>query len=290
MMKFVLVCAPLVFICWALPAGAQYKGQRTELFDFGIPHNWEVASHQETRDTLLMELVRKGDDINNWKELITFEQLPRTKKSPGAPDSWLDNVKAFREKECPGVTQWNVIQQDEYGILYEWQLTKPCASAPSASQAVEQHEIARVVYGKYNIFVLHYAAKGPGLTPEAREKWLDWISAGVAHIDAAPDVVIPFPGDRVMAALKAAMESNDCKVTNTSADRVECKRPRRNVSTKGSPSGGEEVTAILESQGNQTRVRITTGFGFYGNFIKQNWSYPIFHQLMMTLQNPQPRT
>ncbi len=52
--------------------------------------------------------------------------------------------------------------------------------------------------------------------------------------------------------------------------------------------GGESVTAVLEAQGDQTRIRITTGKGFYGRLGKQSWSMPIFHEMMKRLQQAHP--
>jgi hypothetical protein len=70
------------------------------------------------------------------------------------------------------------------------------------------------------------------------------------------DEVVPFPIDRVVAALKPAMESRNCKVKEETPGRIECKRPH------GDRTGGESVTALLEAQGGQTHVSISTGKGF----------------------------
>jgi len=271
---------------WARPVAAQYKGTGQEFFEFQLPSGWKAGYAHETRSTEIIELIRKGDDIHNWKELITFQNVGRTKQSAPTPQASFEAWKNSLDETCPGDVQWNTIQQDEYSITFEWQLTKPCAGAPREAQAdVEQHEIQRTVYGKYNIFILQYAAKGPGLAAEARTKWINWLSASVAQIDAEIDQVVPFPADKVIAALRPAMQSFNCEVTKATPTRIECKRPRPNLFLKGSPSGGEKVTAILASQGDQTRVRISTGLGLYGRFNKKNWSYPVFHQMLTNLQN-----
>ena len=59
------------------------------------------------------------------------------------------------------------------------------------------------------------------------------------------DEVIPFGMDKVMSALKPAMENQSCKVTAMTATRIECKRPRG--FSGGESYGGESVTVLLEA-------------------------------------------
>lgn len=98
------------------------------------------------------------------------------------------------------------------------------------------------------------------------------------------DQVIPFQKDAVVAALRPAMENVGCKVKETNAKRIECKRERGNSERTG--YGGEQVTAEFEAKGEQTRVRIWTGKGFVGRIRKNNWSTPIYDEMMKTLQKP----
>ncbi len=85
------------------------------------------------------------------------------------------------------------------------------------------------------------------------------------------DEVVPFPMDAVVTALKPAMESMGCQVTNATASRIECKRG----DSERTGYGGEKVTATLKAKDEQTRVRIWTGKGFVGRIRKNNWSTPI---------------
>jgi len=55
-------------------------------------------------------------------------------------------------------------------MLYEWSI-KGCPPA------ADQYEIARVVYGKFNVFRLAYVAKTSALPPEEREQWIKELSA-----------------------------------------------------------------------------------------------------------------
>lgn len=98
------------------------------------------------------------------------------------------------------------------------------------------------------------------------------------------DQLIPFQKDAVVAALKPSMENFGCKVTDEAAKRIECKRTRGLSDRTG--NGGEKVTAELEAKGEQTRVRIWTGKGFVGRIRKNNWSTPIYDEMMKSLQKP----
>jgi len=90
------------------------------------------------------------------------------------------------------------------------------------------------------------------------------------------DQIVPFPIDQVRVALKPAMESCLCKVSKSKEDRLECSRGLRPHDSIG---GSEEVTAILEPQGQQTQVRIRTARG-----LGRNWSSPIYLEMLRTLQ------
>jgi hypothetical protein len=112
----------------------------------------------------ILEFIPAGDDINNWEELLTIQNFPPLFGGP-TPSDALDNLKAVRENGCPGVTTWNIIAKDKNSILYEWQ-AKPCRGWP------DQHEIARIVYGKQNSFIFHYVLKTYQMPNRQRTEWI----------------------------------------------------------------------------------------------------------------------
>ncbi|MGO9540972.1 MAG: hypothetical protein ACLPN2_10320 [Terriglobales bacterium] len=269
------------FLCLIGWVGAPVAAAEHEDLNFQLDLGWKKANDAERRGYVIIEWVREGDDINNWKELFTYQNFGL--HGERTPDDFLNNLKALREKECPGVTEWNVIEHNENSILYEWRV-KPCMSWP------DQHEIARIIFGKHNLFLLRYTAKVKELAPDTRTKWINMLKAATVEAKSvgAEDVdeVVPFEMDKLMVALKAAMESADCNVKEATDNRVECKRPRHTSGNR--VYGGESVTAVLEAQGNKTRVVITTGKGFYGRLVKSNRSIPIFQQMIKNLEKPQP--
>jgi hypothetical protein len=274
------------FVCFFSCLGAGAPAAEHEELHFDLSLDWKVAHSAQAHGVVIIEYVREGDDIRNWKELFTYHNS-RLGRGKQTPEDDLNKLKAMREKECPGATQWNVIEQNESSILYEWQ-ANPCLGWP------EQHEIARIFHGKHNLFMLRYTAKVHELEPDTRAAWIKTLEAATIDSDnksAAPedvDSTIPYDMEKVMAALKPAMESMNCNVKEATATRVECKRPRVYANSQHAGSGGESVTAELEAQGNQTRIHITTGKGFYGRLGKVNWSTPIYQQMLKNLQLAQP--
>jgi hypothetical protein len=169
-MKNAITIAALCLVLFAFAATANAK---TDQLSFEMDTGWKIAHSLETKKMKMIEYVPKGDDIENWNELFTYQNFGKNYFNHH-PEKMLDAIKALREKECPGVTQWTVIAQDQNSILYEWQ-AGPCLGNP------EQHEIARIIYGKYNCFFLHYAAKVHELSPETRAKWLKLLQAATVH-------------------------------------------------------------------------------------------------------------
>lgn len=262
MKKWMQAAAVLGFIFWigVPPANAQHEG----VGYYFTTTDWVVGSESPAKRSKTpmyqLEFVRKGDDINNWKELFTYQDF-KPDKDKRVPADWLEKVKALRETECPGATVWNVIQQDESSILYEWQAA-PCAGWP------EQHEIARIFYGKYNVFILHYAAKVHELDAAKRKEWIDIMEdAYLFSGSGIADVLLPSTMDRVVAALKLAMQSQGCDVTNAAPDGVECKRPQG------------KVIAFLKAEGSLTRMDL------YGRFNEQDFSVPLCEAIKKNLDS-----
>jgi hypothetical protein len=133
--------------------------------NFDFDSGWQMAHYAELPNHYgIIEFIREGDDIDNWSELLTIQNFPPLWGGPTQEDA-LNKLKAIRENACPEVTTWNTISKDENSILYEWH-AKPCLGWP------DQHEIARIIYGKSNTAILHYVQKTNQLSVEQRAKWI----------------------------------------------------------------------------------------------------------------------
>jgi hypothetical protein len=169
-----LALAFLVFLAGADLAVAKHD----EALTFKVPQGWKTGNESGDRRTQMqmIELIKDGDDIQNWKELLTEISAPKP-HGVRKPADMLDQLKAQREKECPGSTVWNVIGEDENSITYEWQ-AKPCLGEP------EQVEIAKIFLGKNTFFTVQYAKKVKELSAEERATWLKWF--GDTTLTGAP--------------------------------------------------------------------------------------------------------
>ena len=166
--------ALVAFTCLVFFAGTVASAGKAEHLNFKIGQEWKVANSGEVPDHyFIMEFVREGDDIKNWKELVTMQNFNKS-RSMRSPEQTLNELKTAREKSCPRVTEWNVIDEKEDSILYEWH-AKTCLDQP------EQSEIAKIIYGKHNVFLLHYAAKVHEFSSETRAEWIKaFTAAGIA--------------------------------------------------------------------------------------------------------------
>jgi hypothetical protein len=132
---------------------------------FKIPPGWKIGKFAKgANDLETIELIREGDDIKDWKEIFTIQSFAKW-KSLKSPDDLYNELKSQREKECPGSTDWNIIDKAANNFVYEWH-AKPCLGQP------EQSEIAKIILGKYTCYVLHYAKKATGLSADERDAWI----------------------------------------------------------------------------------------------------------------------
>lgn len=160
----------VVFLCLVFSLGgcATFQTKR-EYLVFGFHADewepgWKVRYSAELPNQYLIEFIREEDDINNWNELLTIHSFPPLWGGT-SPEDAFNKLKALMEKECPGAIKWNVIDKDEKSILYEWQ-SRPCRGW------TYQHEIAKMIYGKYNTFVLRYTKKNYQMPDEVRSEWI----------------------------------------------------------------------------------------------------------------------
>jgi len=157
----------LVTACAPIQRNPSYQEFLMGGFD---PKEWTVGNQTADQNQRIAEFVRPGEKIDNWTELLT-SQVFRKPSNPEPIDALVARMHADDVKLCPNGFVKNVISQgfrtetEEASILYEWKF-KNC---PPHS---DQHEVARIIYGKFSIFRLAYVAKTEKLAPEKREKWI----------------------------------------------------------------------------------------------------------------------
>jgi hypothetical protein len=163
----IVLIVVLMAACAPIQRSPSYQESVMGGFDL---KEWTVGYQGSDQNQRIVEFVRPGEKIDSWTELFTLQTL-RKPANQERIDAMVARVHAGTAKLCPNSFVQNVIAQgfptetEEASIIYEWQITK---CHPNA----DQHEVAKIIYGKFNIFRLAYVAKTEKLAPEKREKWI----------------------------------------------------------------------------------------------------------------------
>ncbi len=173
----IILIVVLMGACAPIQRSSSYQEDLIGGFD---PREWTVGHQASNQNQRIVEFVRPGEKIDSWTELFTMQTL-RKPASPERIDAMVARVHADDTKLCPNGFVQNVIAQgfrtetEEASILYESKF-KNCP--PHA----DQHEVARVIYGKFNIFRLAYVAKTQALAPDKRDKVIKELSAATIMV------------------------------------------------------------------------------------------------------------
>lgn len=131
--------------------------------------DWYLANSQEIKGKYTIdEFVPKGETVENWTRLFTYQNFARYYYSQSSPEIMMNSLKTLMEKRCPGI-EWKIVQKSETDVLYEYRIVN-CPGNP------DQHEIARIIFGKWNIWRLAYTEKVATLPEETRTKWIKYLS------------------------------------------------------------------------------------------------------------------
>ncbi|MFO2511837.1 hypothetical protein SCJ01_04335 [Legionella pneumophila serogroup 2] len=122
---------------------------------------WMIAWGKKTDKVVTVEYIPVGDNINNWKELITSQFIPGlTNMTPAQfGNQFLYNLNKSGVKYVV-----HVIEEQPNLLIFEFKIQEPAN--------LQQDEILKITKGKDGIYVLHYAIKKSDMTKENRDKWI----------------------------------------------------------------------------------------------------------------------
>jgi hypothetical protein len=127
--------------------------------------DWTVGHQQRNSKQSLTEYVLPGQTVENWKELVTSQVFFQ----PVPVAALVEKLRESLAQGCPSLV-WNVIEQTEKTVLYEWRDSGCGGFEP-------QHEVARVTIESSGLYRLAYAAKTKKpLSAERRHQWLSILS------------------------------------------------------------------------------------------------------------------
>jgi hypothetical protein len=133
--------------------------------------NWVIANSAKEKGYAITEFVPEGQDITRWTQLLTIQNF--SKKGFPGPEQAMAALKEKMAERCPSLV-WNVIERIHEDVIYEWRVEN-CSSNP------DQHEIARFLVGKQNVFRIAYTAKMKEISEERKKELLERLRQASIH-------------------------------------------------------------------------------------------------------------
>ena len=110
--------------------------------------------------------VRNGQQIDSATEVVTLMNwTPRLGEKSARKH--FEAERKGRDRECPGATQWEIIDENRSSILYE-DITTGCGERSA------WHQLVRLFFGDYNRWSLSYMTRGT-ISPETRDSVIQWL-------------------------------------------------------------------------------------------------------------------
>lgn len=135
-----------------------YEKQKV-VFD-GRP--WKAAWGKNSKEISTVEYIPVGDDINNWKELVTTQYIPGLVNI--TPEQFGEHVLDQLHKQGV-VFSVKAIENEPNQLIFEFKVSQPVN--------LQQDELQKIVKGKDGIYILHYAIKQADMSEENRQKWIN---------------------------------------------------------------------------------------------------------------------
>lgn len=138
--------------------------RQTIFFDNRV---WQAAWGQQSETITSVEYVPAGDNIDDWKELVTSQFIPNLQQEVSLKqyaNSIIDNLQ--KTGLNPAIT---IIEETPEQIIFEFRITAPTN--------MQQDELQKIILGNDGFYVLHYVIKKPDMGENLRTEWLKNIRA-----------------------------------------------------------------------------------------------------------------
>lgn len=143
--------------------------------EFELPPQWREGYRSMNALNAITEYVTGEDTVQNYQQLFSTQRIIKRGEQQTAK-VMLERMKAALEKRH-SIELWNVIQEGDNDILYEWRVSK-------SENTPGQHEIARLIRGKRDMHRLAYTSRQLPLSEKSRADWIERIQSAkmiVAH-------------------------------------------------------------------------------------------------------------
>lgn len=124
---------------------------------------WQAVWSKKNSKITTIEYVPAGDNINNWKELITSDFIPsRSKKLSPAEYMYAFLLDLQKAGFKPLVT---LLYRTLDEIIFEFRIEEP--------SHMQQDEIQKIVTEKDGLYILHYVIKKADMGKDEQKKWIN---------------------------------------------------------------------------------------------------------------------
>lgn len=140
------------------PSLKNYERQKI-IFDDRV---WMPAWGKSTDKITTIEYVPAGDDINDWKELVTSQYFPSAPFM--TPEEYAEKIIAgINEDGFSPIIKFFDESPDK--VIFEFRILTP--------ENQQQDELQLIRKVNHSFYVLHYVIKKPDMEDKQRDLWLN---------------------------------------------------------------------------------------------------------------------
>lgn len=141
-----------------------WKVHREYVFVSSKRNGWKGVNGDETINSYY---VKNGQTTDNWTGRASTIQWPiaitHTGKMHWTPESVFNALKKEKEEINCSTDSMIILNQDKTSILYEWKDIQ-CLGM------LDQHEITRIVMGRWYLWIIYYGVRNTTLPDERRSE------------------------------------------------------------------------------------------------------------------------
>jgi hypothetical protein len=136
------------------------------------------------------EYVLPEQQVQNWQELVTVERLLGLVNRKVEAKQLMNSIRQRVQDMDPNV-EWNVIDESDADIIYQWHL-------PKTSDRPPHHELTRLLKGQSDIYRIAFATREENSMQARHDQWVDLLrSAKLVSVTDGPNEA---SDDRVVTA------------------------------------------------------------------------------------------
>lgn len=146
---------------------------------FHLGNPWREGYRMMNSTNALTEYIIPPETVQDYQQLFSTQRLFKLGEQTSAREM-MNRMKSLVEKSYQ-LEEWNVIEDGEDDILYEWRVAK-------SDNTPAQHEINRMVRGGRDMHRLGYVSRKLPLKAADREEWIKRLKSAdliVAHPETA---------------------------------------------------------------------------------------------------------